>query len=153
MFNPGQLIELIPKASVWAQQQEQEILKSGVPLTGSQLEDAKRASVQHPGRIKLLRVDQIPLPEDQELSSAAQAIGLTTPGTRGLTLQYGIFIRSDHWDDRNLVVHELVHTSQYERLGGIEEFLNQYLTQCVRFGYPNAPLELEAKDTARSICT
>ena len=40
-----------------------------------------------------------------------------------------------------MVVHELGHTAQYERLGGFEPFLRQYLSQCLTIGYPEAPME------------
>jgi hypothetical protein len=78
------------------------------------------------------------------LRAAAQATQLISPGTGGLTLRYGIFIRDDCWGDRRLVFHELVHTLQYERLGGFEPFLRQYLHECLTIGYPAAPMEQEA---------
>jgi hypothetical protein len=55
-----------------------------------------------------------------------------------LTLHYGIFIKNDYWYNREIIIHELVHTAQYERLSGIQNFLNQYLTECINFGYPAA---------------
>jgi len=55
-----------------------------------------------------------------------------------------IFVRSDCWCERRLIAHELVHTVQYERLGGIRPFLRQYLTECLTVGYPAAPMEQEA---------
>ena len=55
------------------------------------------------------------------------------------------FIHSDCWDQRRLVVHELAHTMPYERLGSIEAFLRQYLHECLTIGYPEAPMEQEAK--------
>jgi len=73
--------------------------------------------------------------------------------TIGLTLRYGIFIRSDCWGERRLVVHELVHTLQYERLGGFMPFLQQYLHECITIGYPAAPMEQEAKRIEREMCT
>ena len=82
--------------------------------------------------------------EDQE--------GLISPLTIGLTLRYGIYIRADHWGDRRLVMHELAHTAQYERLGGFEGFLRQYLGECLTIGYPEAPLEQEARRIEREIC-
>ena len=153
MLDPNQLIQLIPRGAIWAQQQEQLILENGTPLLPPQLEDAKNIPVKNPEKIRLLRVDQIPLPKDPELEFAVQTIKLITPDTIGLTLQYGIFIRNDHWNNRELIVHELVHTSQYERFGGIQQFLNQYLTECIQIGYPNAPLEQEAINKAKLICT
>jgi hypothetical protein len=44
-----------------------------------------------------------------------------------------------------------VHTAQYERLGGIEPFLRQYLRECLTIGYPEAPLEQEAIATIASL--
>ena len=49
-------------------------------------------------------------------------------------------------------MHELVHTSQYERLGGFEAFLKQYLYECITIGYPAAPLEQEAILMAEELC-
>jgi hypothetical protein len=59
-------------------------------------------------------------------------------------LRYGIFVRSDCWGERALVAHELAHTAQYERLGGIRPFLRKYLQGCLTIGYPGAPLKQKA---------
>jgi hypothetical protein len=68
---------------------------------------------------------------DGLVGDAAEKTGLISPMTIGLTLRYGIFIRSEFWGERRLVVHELVHTAQYERLGGFRPFLEQYLRECI----------------------
>ncbi len=65
-----------------------------------------------------------------------------------MALRYGIYLRSDHWNHRSTIVHECVHTAQYERLGGFLPFLRQYLQECVTIGYPAAPMEQEAILTA-----
>jgi hypothetical protein len=85
-----------------------------------------------------------PIAKALTLKTAAAAIQFLTPATRGLALRYGIFVRSDCWGDRALVAHELAHTAQYERLGGIQAFLRQYLTECLTVGYPEGPMEQEA---------
>ena len=143
---------LLPLAREWAEQQEAHILKNGTPLSDSELSDASRIGVQQPERVRLLRVDSIPMPDHPALQAAAQATNLVTPSTIGLTLRHGIYVRSDCWGDRNLVVHELVHTAQYERLGGIEKFLRKYLYECITIGYPEAPMEQEAITTQQRIC-
>jgi len=153
MINPVQFIQLIPRAVIWVQQLEQEVLERGIPLSESQLRDAKQIPVMQPEKVRLLQVSYIPLPDDPELNLAAQTIQLITPNTWGLALRYGILIRNDCWNNRETLVHELVHTSQYERLGGHQQFLNQYLTECIQYGYPAAPLEQEAINRARGICT
>jgi hypothetical protein len=153
MTDLNQFIQLIPKGAIWAQQKEQEILQVGIPLSESQLQDAKLIPVMQPEKVRLLRVSAIPLPDDPELRFAAQAIQLITPHTRGLSLRYGIFIRDDYWHNREIILHELIHTAQCERLGGLQQFFNQYIAECIKYGYPAAPLEQEAINRTRLIFT
>lgn len=154
IITPQQFEMLLPLACVWAAEQERVILQSGVALTNSQLADARRVGVAQPDRIRLLRVVQIPSPTHPALAAAASATGLISPLTTGLTVRYGIFIRADCWGERPLIVHECVHTMQYERLGGFEGFLRPYLVECISPpGYPFGPLELEAQRVQNQICT
>lgn len=145
----GQMLVL---ACDWAEKQERLILQNGIPLTESIIADAKNIPVEHPERVRLLSVPSVPEPDDPQLKIISRAVGLITPNTIGLTLRYGIFIRSDRINNRQLIVHELVHTAQYERFGGVEGFLREYLQQCITIGYPDAPLEQEAIKKAKSIC-
>jgi hypothetical protein len=135
---------LLPLAAAWAEEHESHILAHGRPLTRQQLADAREMGVAQPERVRLSTVPQIPMPEHPLLAAAGQATGLLSPFTAGLTLRHGIYIRRDVADDRFLIAHELVHTGQYERLGGILPFLRQYLHECLTIGYPKAPLEQEA---------
>ncbi len=128
-FTPKQWETILPLACARAAEQEEIILKSGVALTKGQIADAKRVGVARPERVRLLRVPEVPTPSHPVLAQAAEAAGLISPSTIGLTLRYGIFIHGDHWGERCLVVHELAHTMQYERLGSIEAFLQQYLLE------------------------
>jgi hypothetical protein len=153
MITTEQFKILLPLASGWAEEQERIILRDGAPLSPTQTSDARSIGVVHPERVRLLRVPRIPLPQHPILHAAAEATQLISPNTIGLTLRYGIFIRSDFWGDRRLVVHELVHTSQYERLGGVQQFLQQYLQECITIGYPAAPMEQEAVTTTARLCT
>ena len=152
MTTQKQFEALLPRAVAWAEKQEQEILRLGVPLTNALTQDALRIGVKFPEKVRLRVVEEMPEPHDPELLAAAELTGLLSPFTIGLTLQYGIFIRADHWGDRRLVVHELAHTAQYERFGGIHAFLRQYLQECLTVGYPAAPLEQEAKRIETEIC-
>ena len=153
MITPQQFEVLLPRAAAWAADQERIILQSGVALTDAQLADARQVGVAHPEQVRLLRVVQIPAPIDPALAAAAAMTRLCSPDTRGMTLRYGIFIRNDSWGQRLLVVHELVHTMQYERLGGFEAFLRPYLFECLTPpGYPYGPLEQEAIITSNKLC-
>ena len=152
MVTQDQFKMLLALACEWAQEQERIILRDGVPLTGTQMEDARAVGVQNPERVRLLSVKQIPVPEHPALKAAAADIQLITPQTEGLTLWYGIYIRSDCWEARRLLVHEFVHTAQYERFGGFQEFLQQYLDECNIIGYPAAPMEQEAITLSSRLC-
>jgi hypothetical protein len=152
IITPQQLEMLLPLACAWAIGQERAIVQSGVGLSDSQLADATRVGVAQPERVRLLRVAQIPIPTAPALAAAARATNLISPLTHGLTLRYGIFIRADCWNQRPLVIHELVHTSQYERLGGFEGFLRPYLLECITLpGYPYGPMEQEAITAAAKL--
>lgn len=127
------------------------MLRLGVPLSNQELADARAIGVAEPDRVRLLQLDRVPFPSDPMLKAAAAAIQFLTPTTCGLTLRYGIFVRSDCWRERALIAHELAHVMQYERLGGILPFLRQYLSECLTIGYPAAPLEQEAIVLSKTI--
>ena len=86
-----------------------------------------------------------------------QSLEVQSANIVGLTLRYAVFIREDWWQKQSaqkqleFVVHELVHTHQYERLGGIEPYLRQYLSERQKFSYPNNPLEMEAHRIATNL--
>src|SRR5262249_677613 len=151
-LTPHQFEMLLPLACAWATEQERAILQYGVALTEAQIADTKRVGVARPERVRLLRVAEIPTPSHPALVAAAEATSLISPSTIGLTLRYGIFVRDDCWGQRRLVVHELAHTMQYERLGSIEAFLRRYLHECLTIGYPEAPMEQEAKRIEQETC-
>lgn len=138
------LDQLLPLACQWVERQELVAIKRGVPLDAAQIEEARKVGVQHPESVRLLRVAQVPMPDDPALRDAAREAGLVAEGAGGMALRYGIYLREDVWDDRQTLRHELAHTAQYERLGGLRPFLRQYLTECLTLGYFNSPLEQEA---------
>jgi len=147
----SQLEVLLPFAVEWAAEQQERILRDGVPLSIRELADALRVGVKDPERVRLLQVEIIPAPTHPMLQAAYQSGKLAPTAPRGLTLHYGIFVRSDYWRDRRLIVHELVHTAQYERLGGTEPFLRRYLTECATVGYSKSAMEGEAITTAARV--
>jgi hypothetical protein len=148
----AQFTTLLPLAAEWAAEQEQRILREGVPLSQQELADARAAGVQEPERVRLLKVESIPSPAHPMLKAACEATNFVPSAPRGLTVHYGIFLRSDCWRDRAIIAHELVHTAQYERLGGIFPFLSKYLLECATTGYAQAPLEQEAMTGGQQVC-
>ena len=148
----GEFEQLLPLAIEWATAEEARVLTEGVALAENEAAVARAAGVKEPGRIRLLRVESVPIPAHPQLRAAAETVHFLTPETRGLTLRYGIFVRWDCWQDRHLLAHEFAHTAQYERAGSIGTFLQQYLMECLTIGYANAPMELEVARIADRIC-
>ena len=85
MITREQFEMLLPLACAWAEEQEHIILRDGVALSHIQIADAERAGVAQPGRVRLLKIAGIPIPEHPLLRSAAEATQLVTSRTAGLT--------------------------------------------------------------------
>jgi hypothetical protein len=141
----------LEKAIDWASDLESQVLESGVELTMTQRIDAQLAGVKEPARIRVLVTSEIPMPADPLLQAANDRVRLVTPDGPGLTVGYGVIIRRGHEKQRRLLVHEFVHVAQYERLGGMDGFLHDYLAAVIRDGYENSPLEQEATQRANAI--
>ncbi len=153
MIDQEKFDRLAPLACQWAKTQEAFILKHGAPLTSGQIADAQRVGVNDFSRVRVLVVDRIPLPEDEELAEAAQRAQIITSACRGVAIGHGVIIRADSWQNRELLLHQLVHIAQCERSGGIESFVVEYLCDrrtCRDFSVGS--LEDEARGLAREIC-
>lgn len=135
---------LIELAVSWAEKQAALILRDGMPFSASGINLARSAGVDHPERIRLLQVTQIPFPDDPQLIKIATETGLLTPNIVGLTLGYGIYLRHGHCTPR-ILSHECRHVYQYEQAGSIAALLAEYLKQIAQYGYANAPLEMDAR--------
>jgi hypothetical protein len=142
----------LPLATAYAEEQEALILRDGVALTDQQCADAHLAGIKEPKRVRLLKVPAIPIPTQPVLAKANEYVGMIGPQSASVNYGYGAYIRQDLWDDRALIVHELVHIAQAERLGGIGEFLKTYLKECLTVGHANSPLEREAISRTKEIC-
>jgi len=107
---------------------------------------------QDQATVHLIHAEALPQPENEDVMFIARQIGLFSAQSTGLTVGQGICLKHGHWDNRLSFVHECVHVSQYERLGGIRPFLELYLRECIDPGYPFGRLEQEAILVARDIC-
>ena len=154
MIEPDKFETLLPLAYHWAKQQEEFVLSRGNPLSPRHLADARLAGVRDCARVRVLAVDRIPLPEGPGLAEASRRIGIITEDTRCVGFGYALIIRVDAWNDREMILHNLVHIAQCERAGGLEQWCRQYLgdrTNCPKFTVGS--LEDEARRIAREICT
>ncbi len=143
---------LIPSASKWILEQEHYILENGQALSEDQKIDGHLVGVTDPSKLRVMEFVNMPYPEELELQWAAEAIGLVTSQSRGTSYRYGIAVRRGWVDSRSLLIHEMTHTAQYERLGGIENFLSRYIHECDTVGYLNSPLEKEARRMEKKLC-
>lgn len=138
----------VPLATRWVLQQQKLIGALGVALNEEQKKDALLAGVKHPElvRIRVMKRVPLPLPTPWVLKS------WLPDDVAGMALGYGIHLHHYWANSREVLVHELVHVGQYERLGGVRPFLREYLKECLIMGYPHGPLEREAIRKQREIC-
>lgn len=141
---------ITPAMTVWAENMERLALEKGVALDSLQWRDALRAGVQRPDMVRILNVDDLPLP-DPELTFLARETGIITPTTDGLAFGHGIFLKNNLPDAKRRLIHQLVHCSQYERSGEMRQFIREYVQCCLDFGYAQSPYELEAEARTHEI--
>lgn len=140
----SEISSLLPKAVEWAEAQSAWILENGRILTNEEKSVAKKAGVIHPEHVRISEVTSLPVPEDEKLKQAALSLGLLGSSMVGLTLGYGIYIVEGK--QYRFIPHELRHVYQYERMGSsLSNFLALYLQQLMKFGYHDAPLEIDAR--------
>lgn len=101
--------------------------------------------VVRPELIRIMRVAEIPLPEDPLLRQMASQLGMLGHGTIGLPIGYGIYIR-DGGSSPQVLSHEFRHVYQFEQAGSVAVCVQRYLEQLIEFGYPDAPFEVDARN-------
>jgi hypothetical protein len=136
---------LASRAVTWAQGMAQNAAHAGAPLSPALRALARRAGVRAPERIRIVVLDEIPLPEEPELKAAALKVGLSSSGAAGMTLGFGVFLRRGYEKDIRVLSHEFRHVAQYEASGGIAGFLAVHLADLVAFGYEDSPFEVDAR--------
>jgi hypothetical protein len=134
----------LPWGTKWARKQESIILEEGRPLSEWETMWATDVGVAKPEAVRILPVPRIPTPG----SWFTRLLRIFSEGPTGMAVNYGIYLEASQATNPSLLVHELTHVAQFERLGGIENFLREYLTQCVRDGYWESEMELEAREAA-----
>ena len=58
---------------------------------------------------------------------------------------WGIYILPESLNSEALIKHEQVHWEQWRRMGTVRYYAT-YLYQVARYGYKNAPMEVEARN-------
>ena len=71
---------------------------------------------------------------------------LRRTGFHGVALApWGIYILPEHLSGERLIAHEQQHWRQWQRMGTVKYYAT-YLWQVARYGYRNAPMEMEARN-------
>ncbi|MDF2376524.1 MAG: hypothetical protein P1U81_09795 [Verrucomicrobiales bacterium] len=135
---------LLPLGTRWAERQELLILREGRPLSEWETMWATDVGVKKPEAVRILPVPRIPTPG----SWFTRLLRIFSEGPTGMAVNYGIYLEASQATNPSLLVHELTHVAQFERLGGIDAFLREYITQCIRDGYWESDLEKEAREAA-----
>jgi hypothetical protein len=79
---------LLPRAVVWCERVSTDAAANGSPLKETAMSDARAVGVKRPERVRVLVVDEIPMPNDRSLATSAAAIGFLGSTTAGLALGY-----------------------------------------------------------------
>lgn len=135
---------LLPFGTRWAEKQESLILREGRPLSEWETMWATDVGVRKPEAVRILPVPRIPTPG----SWFTRLLRIFSEDPTGMAVNYGIYLEASQATNPSLLVHELTHVAQFERLGGIEAFLKEYITQCIRDGYWESEMEKEAREAA-----
>jgi len=140
-----------PFAWWWLRRNEKIALRLGRKLNEEELRWAEQLEILYPHKIRVLNVARIPSPVPNWIENFMQRRGYPVGSAVGMCMRYGIYIVEKHSNNKALLAHEIVHTHQFERLGGFWHFLRQYLYEMLLLGYRNAPLENEADAKARQV--
>jgi len=137
-----------PLAAAWVRWHERRILARGEPLAPDEAAIARAAGVREPQRIRVLRVERVPIPAVPALAWLARRAGLPGPEVDGITLGHGIYLCTQVRAPARLLAHECRHVFQYEQAGSVGAFIAAYLREVAAFGYRDAPLEADARHFA-----
>ena len=141
----------IPAALAWAMNVNANVLSSGRPLSAWQAADAIEVGVKKPEAVRILRVQSLPEPDCTDLRRIAAQCGLDLGKSAGMALGYAVLICHSALGERRVLRHELRHVAQFEVAGGLNLFLDEYLTQVGHYGYRDAPFEIDARRHERRL--
>ena len=142
---------LLPWIAWWVRRHERLILRTGRPLGPDEMNWAIKVGANHPERIRVLHVPEIPMPVPRWMQRLGDRFSFAGHAPAGMTLGHGVYVSDLCGNDPALLIHEFVHVGQYERLGSVKSFLRQYLWECLSAGYESAPLEQEARKRTSAI--
>jgi len=139
----SKIAKFLPRVMSWYGKVESDFLAKGRALTREEVQQARALGVMYPEQVRVVVLDNFPLPSDPELQAEAMRYGLGSRAEGGRTMGYLIMLKPWIEGNQTVLTHELVHVSQHDRMGR-EAFLRRYLVEMEMMGYARSPLELEA---------
>ena len=137
---------LLPQYIEWAYETDRKGLESGTPLNARELSLAIDIGIQHPEKVRIVYVDEVPFPhENFALKTLGEALGFIGEGiiNDAQVFGYSIYVRNGFELNRPKLAHELVHVLQIER-SSLDQIITQHFSDLAEYGYDSAPLEIEA---------
>ncbi len=133
----------------WVQRLQKKVFLEGKSLSNDLIPIAKKAGIKNIENVKVLRVDNILLPELDSIATLQKLNGLISSQTAGLTLGYAIILKRSSSD--TVLIHELRHVAQFELFESVHDFVNFYIKEIEKFGYGHGPLEKDAIDFVKCL--
>jgi len=141
--NIERLQQLEPGIVAFVARCDDDVVKRGRGLTDAEAALAREVGVAHPERVRILVAPDFPEPDDPQLAQFLDRLGPAHPVAE--TTGYGIQLTLRVATSRRILLHELTHVGQIERLGA-EGFWHAYLVELVTVGYWHSTFEEEARD-------
>lgn len=136
--------DIVATITSWADKEGSRILESGDILDDCYLISGVNIGVVSTENIRVLQVDEIPLPEGRDAKEALLTSELISGGGATLALGFAIFERKDN-EDKEAMCRSLAHVAQFERMGeDLGAFLRAYLTETLLGEVEASPLAREA---------
>jgi len=139
----AKLERFLPHVISWYNQVETELLPKGRPLSQSEIDFAVSVGVKEPNQVRVVVLENFPMPSDQELRTEAERFGLGSAAEGGRTTGSVIMLKPRVAKNNSVISHELVHIGQQDKMGR-NAFLRRYLIEMEMMGYARSPLELDA---------
>ncbi|MBA6251595.1 hypothetical protein [Colwellia sp. MB3u-55] len=142
----GAFEQLLPQYIEWAHEVDKKGIKIGIPLDKKGLNLASEVGIKFPEKVKIVYVDRVPYPyENEGLKKMGLSLGFIGENiiNNAQVFGYSIYVRKGYELDTPKLAHELVHVLQIER-SSLDKIIFQHLSDLAKYGYTNAPLEVEA---------
>jgi hypothetical protein len=129
----------------WFSYEKAKALKLGRKLSPSEVLIAQHIGCSDIAKIRICFIEEMPRIKNPTLLGFLKNLHFELGDATGLCLGHGIYTLKSAKNDRSILAHELTHTKQFEELRGTKRFLKEHISQFMRYGYRQMPLEKEAR--------